>query len=257
MPNRNLARKPLVEAIFEVRWALGTSGQGMQSDPNYRLLVGRFHDRIQPEYPFYEQLQTAAVPDELVAYAVQHRFRKAHEGWPLTQIGPGILTFNETAGYDWAPFCDQASNVLEKFLDAYPNRAQLRINSLVLRYIDAVEFDYETDDLFEFLRRLKINISLPQALFEEQGVIPKPHPFVWQTSFVCTRPEGLLTLKIGAGKKEERNAVIWETIIESREEEVPTLPEDFNSWADAAHRVTTDWFFKMIEGDLERRFANV
>jgi uncharacterized protein (TIGR04255 family) len=33
------------------------------------------------------------------------------------------------------------------------------------------------------------------------------------------------------------------------------MPNDFEKWLDAAHAVTDDWFFKLIDGELERRFS--
>jgi uncharacterized protein (TIGR04255 family) len=33
------------------------------------------------------------------------------------------------------------------------------------------------------------------------------------------------------------------------------MPASFSKWLDEAHDLTDEWFFKMIEGELERRFA--
>jgi hypothetical protein len=30
----------------------------------------------------------------------------------------------------------------------------------------------------------------------------------------------------------------------------------FGGWIDAAHEITDEWFFKLIEGELERSFAD-
>jgi len=99
-----LSKKPLVEAIFELRWKLQEPTPGIKIDPNYKLLVGGIYDKIRQSYPFYEQLPTSALPDEIAAYVVQHRFRKATDGWPLVQIGPGVITVNDTEGYTWDDF---------------------------------------------------------------------------------------------------------------------------------------------------------
>ena len=50
-------------------------------------------------------------------------------------------------------------------------------------------------------------------------------------------------------------AMVWETTVESAGDNLPKMPEGFASWINAAHELTDDWFFKMIEGELERRFA--
>src|SRR5581483_2894612 len=101
MPEKHLKNKPLVEAILEVRWGLVSHAPGHESDPHYKLLLGRLYDRLQEKYPEHEQLPTAIIPDELVGHVVQHRFRTSAKGWPLVQVGPGILTINSTAEYTW------------------------------------------------------------------------------------------------------------------------------------------------------------
>ena len=42
---RDLPNKPLVEAIFEFRWALQSNPAGGH-DPGFRILLGRFYDRV-------------------------------------------------------------------------------------------------------------------------------------------------------------------------------------------------------------------
>jgi hypothetical protein len=37
--------------------------------------------------------------------------------------------------------------------------------------------------------------------------------------------------------------------------DLPKMPEGFEAWLDHAYTLVNDWFFKMIEGDLHRRFS--
>lgn len=99
MTSRVLNNKPLVECILEMRWALVEQAPGLSQDPHFPLLLGRLYDRLNADYPVHEQLPAAEVPSELVGHTVQHRFRRKAEGWPLVQVGPGILTVNDTDGY--------------------------------------------------------------------------------------------------------------------------------------------------------------
>ena len=57
------------------------------------------------------------------------------------------------------------------------------------------------------------------------------------------------------GQKEGSPAVVWETVIQSSGVDVPHIPDDFGEWLDGAHAIADDWFFKLIDGELERRFA--
>jgi len=256
MPQKQLKNKPLIEAILEVRWALDSRLSGHESDPHYKLLLGRLYDRLSGIYPEHEQLPTAIIPDELVGHVVQHRFRSSAKGWPLVQVGPGILTVNSTADYTWDAFRTRAVTALGRLYEAHPKVTELRITNITLRYINAVEFDYAKQNAYDFLRdQLKLDIALPSNLFDNTGVEGRPHTFGWQSTFKCTRPQGQVTIRFASGRTEDKPAIIWETTVQSLEGDVPPMPTGFETWIDAAHVVTDDWFFKLIEGDLERRFS--
>ena len=51
IPERHpLENKPLVEAIFELRWALEAQQPGIALDPGFRIFLGRYYDRVRAEY---------------------------------------------------------------------------------------------------------------------------------------------------------------------------------------------------------------
>lgn len=263
MSRKDLKNKPLVEAILEIRWHLRQSikvqgpAQAMRPalDPHYRLLLARLFDRFQNEYPVHEQLPTASIPDEMVAQVVQHRFRSAKADWPLVQVGPGVFTVNDTHRYTWTDFQQRTKEAVVRLYDAYPNVAEFHIQSLVLRYIDAVEYNYRDENAFAFLSdKMKVGISLPDALFHSTGVGSRPRSFSWQATFECSKPPGSLHVSFATGQKEEEPAILWETTVQSVGDDLPNMPDGFPNWIDAAHEITDDWFFKLIEGELERRF---
>jgi len=253
---KELKNKPLVEAILEVRWKLQGSPPATQVDPHYKLLLGRLFDRMIGDYPEHEELPTASFPDELVGHVVQHRFRKAPNSWPLVQVGPGVFTVNSTDDYRWPDFRPRVLSAVEKLYNAHPKVGDLKIANLILRYIDAVDFDYRVNNAFEFLRdKLKLSILLPRSLFDSTAVEDRPNGFTCQCSFRCQEPKGIVAIRFAAGKKGDAPAVIWETTVESTEDDLTEMPGAFEGWLDAAHKVTDDWFSKMIEGELERRFS--
>lgn len=256
MERKILKNKPLVEAIFELRWELQEPAPGMKIDPHYKILIGRIYDRVRNEYPFHEQLPTATMPDEIAGYVVQHRFRKDKNKWPLIQIGPGIITLNDTEGYIWEDFEKRIYHMLEVLFDAYPDtESNLKINWSLLRYIDAVDFNYEEDNIFSFLSsNLKIHIDMYEKLFEETGVKNLPLGFDLRFSFPATKPKGAVHLRFVRGKKKNKDALIWETQVQSVGEHAPKTKEQIRAWVVDAHALTDDWFFKMIEGELMRRF---
>lgn len=256
MSHRELTNKPLVEAILEVRWQLTPSASGEEKDPHYQFLLGRLHERLQSLYPEHESLPAASIPDEMAGHMVQHRFRAASNAWPLVQVGPGVLTFNETSKYVWADFEQRAQEVVRKLYEAHPKVADLKMQTVLLRYVDAVEFDCSRQNVFEFLKNhLKVALHLPENLFVETGVERLPLGSAWQTSFRCLNPPGRVQVSFATGQKNERPAILWETTVQSAGGDLPVMPDGFPAWLDSAHAITSDWFFKLIEGELERRFS--
>ncbi len=255
MPQKVLKNKPLVEVLVEIRWHLESPAAYVFVDPHYKILLGRLYDRVRVLYPEHEQLPTAIMPDEFAGYVIQHRFRKATNEWPLIQVGPGIFTINETATYMWDDFRSRAISAVKELFDAHPSPEALKITSLLLRYIDAKPFDYSQDNVLAFLdKKMGVDVSLPGSLFEDTGIISTPRSLTIQASFACANPPGTVVLGIGTGTSSDQQALVWETMVQSAEPDIPMMPDNFETWLDAAHAITHDWFFKLIAGDLEKEF---
>jgi len=256
MNDITLKNKPLVEAIFELRWELQEPIPGIKIDPQYKLLIGRVFERVKEEFPFHEVAPTTMMPDEMAGYIVQHRFRKERNKWPLIQVGPGIITLNDTEEYTWENFEIGIHKVLDALYEIYPDTEnRLSVNRLLLRYIDAVAFDYIKVDIFDFLReKMKTNIKLEEKLFEDTGVNNSPLHFDMRFSFPVDKPDGILHLRFVRGKRAELESLIWETMVESTEKNVPNEKTKISNWIKEAHDLTHNWFFKIIEGELLKRF---
>ena len=255
---KNLKNKPLIEAIFELKWLLQEpiEGVNLKIDPHYKLLIGRVYDRVKEEYPFHEQLTASNIPEEFAAYVVQHRFRKKEKGWPLNQIGPGIITLNDTSNYTWDDFKRRIKLLLDTLFESYPEaNTALKINNLLLRYIDAIEFDFSKNEIFAFLKdHMKMNIGIYDKLFENTGINKLSPGFDIRFSFPSTKPKGLINLRFTRGEKNGKDALIWETMVQTDGINSPQKKTDISKWVEKAHTLTDDWFFKIIEGDLFRRF---
>ena len=64
MNRRELKSKPLVEAILEFKWELpAQQDPKIETDPHYRLLLGRFSERVESDYPFHEPIPIASTPE--------------------------------------------------------------------------------------------------------------------------------------------------------------------------------------------------
>lgn len=256
MATRVLNKKPLVEAIFEMRWRLTGQGQTAKSDPHYKLLVGQLYDKLVNEYPFHETLPAADLPDGLFPHVVQHRFRHGDAQWPLVQVGPGVVTLNDTSKYTWPDFVGRIPLVLDSVLGGYESAKQgIEITSLALRYIDAVDFDFESESIFPFLAsKMRLSVEVPKDLFDGTQVSDRPASFDLGLSYPTTKPRGIVDLRFARGKQNEREALLWYTTVRTDEKQVVNGKEQIIEWLDCAHELTHDWFFKLIAGSLERSF---
>lgn len=256
MVRKTLKNKPLVEAIFELRWALQKVAPGMKIDPHYWIAVGRIDDRLQVDYPFHEQLPTASIPNEIAGYVVQHRFRKGEGQWPLVQLGPGIITVNDTEGYHWADFEKQISRTIGALFEAYPGgESALKVNDVVLRYINAIAFDFNQQDILAFLKQeMKTVVELCSKLFEDTGVSKQPSGVDARFSFASTTPRGAVHLRVVRGRIRNEDSLLWETVVQAGDEDAPKDQAGIAGWIKAAHDLAHEWFFTLIEGHLLRRF---
>lgn len=254
---KELKNKPLIEAIFELKWDLQDLPNGGKGDPNYRILVGMLYEKLNQDYPFIEPLETASMPDEMVAHIVQNRFRVDEQKWPLMQIGPGIITINDTENYKWEDFEERILKVVSTFIDIYPNPQNLNINSISLRYINAIGDFNNSDNMIQFLKeKMHTNVEFHEKLFENTGVRAEPLGFDFKTTFKSINPEGAVMLRFAKGEFEDVSKLVMETMVISIGEDIPNKDE-IQEWIKKAHTLTDDWFFKIIEGELEKRFEEV
>ena len=257
----DLTSKPLVEAIFEMRWVLSQPQPGFFTDPQSSLRLGRLYDKLLSIFPYHETLPTASLPEEISGYTVQHRFRAGKDEWPLVQIGPGVITYNDTNSYSWNSFSTNVVKVVGALFEITKTEPNFTLSMLLLRYIDAVEFDFENNDVFEFLHQnLKIDTKLPEPLFAGSGTANKPIKLDMQFSFNSTKPPGTVNFRILRGDKvkgsERYPAVVWETGVVSSNLQMSVDAKKVNSWLIDAHDLSTDWFFKLISGPLQGRFES-
>jgi len=249
-----LSNKPLVEAIFELRWDLPETEGGVKKDPHYPLLIGMIYDKIKNEYPFHEQLLTSNIPHEMAEYIVQHRFRKTKNNWPLIQLGPGIITVNDTDSYVWEDFRERIFKAIDEFYKSYPEPGILKINNLALRYIDAVKYDFDSENIFDFLRaKMKIDVNVYERLFNSD-VNKMPLGIDLRFTYSCQKPKSVIHMRITRAKHEDADALIWETIVRTGINDMPDKIAGIKEWIDQAHDLADDWFFKLIEGELLERF---
>ena len=243
----DLANKPLVEAIFELRWSLDEN-----VDESWELLPGLYYSEVRDQYPHLENLPISKVPAQMAVDIVRHRFRPEKDSWPLIQLGPGVLTVNETGGYTvWEEFLPRIVSAVKALSDVYP---EFRIKRAELRYINAVPFDIQSESLIEFLSdKLHLRVEPPE-LFDGEDTTSMASNAHIQLDFPLKKPKGLGGVSVALGEKDNQPGVIFHLLVRSDRPEVPEDPEKLEVWAGDAHDIIDEWFMTFCEGKLLRQF---
>jgi uncharacterized protein (TIGR04255 family) len=259
IPNPHpLPKKPLVEAIFELRWVLQQQSEGEAIDPGFPIFLGRFYDKVSSDFPESENQPAALMPEMMTPYVVRNRFRKTKGGWPLVQIGTGILSVNDTEGYDWSTFEPMLRKAIEVLLETYPIKiAPLKLSQATLRYVDAIPLNAVGDSktVLEFLKNyLHTNISIDPLLFDDPQLAAKAENLGLRLNFPLDKPKAVGVVAFTTGLKENVRSIIWENMVISREN-VPQTLEAFDSWIKEAHAITDRMFFALSRGKLLETFG--
>ena len=252
MPYTDLPRKPLVEAIFEIQWELEAQKDGSLIDPYYKMLVGQYMGEISADFPVWVKLPAADAPEQVVPHLPQHQFRSSENAWPLIQIGPGILTVNDTEKYKWENFSQICENACKSLASVYPDAdKKIKITAIKLRYLNADHISDENP--YNFLKKLKVEIYPPEALFIKDKVSEKPAGLNLQMMFETISPKGSAYLKVGSGKSHDKPAIIWETGVVSLGDDAPNM-SNILEWLGDAHNITHNWFVGLTEGELLEKY---
>lgn len=163
-----LANPPLAEIVFEIKF----------NDPNvvtYDLLIGELYSRLKANFPINEVLKPKEMPSFLLPFIVQHRFRATDNGFPLYQLGPGIMsfnidgsTYNQETGDKWNSFKTKLLGFLRiyseilgsKFSEDYFEHFSLRF----INKIEDTEMYPEVKNYFSNKLRLKIDLEFATDL---------------------------------------------------------------------------------------------
>ncbi len=253
-----LLHPPLIEAIYELRWELqGDQQTGRFRDVAYPMMYGRMYEKLKKEFPLIEDLPSVQVHPEAGPFVVRHRMRKERNGWPLMQIGPGIITINDSKGYSWSNFRDLILKVMESIIDLYPTGGfPLNFVKSEIRYINAIPFDVQREHALTYLsEKLHMKIELDRQIFETNEVSDKPNAVSLNLAYALNRPVGNLMLSANLGQVEMKPGYIVQSVIQSMGETVPQEESSMDSWLKDAHEVAENCFLSLCKGPLLQKFA--
>lgn len=248
-----LKNPPLIEVIAEIRWMLRPSKPvGVLRDPHYKLLPGKMATILQDDYPFLEELPAADMPEEIAANMVQYRFRVGYNKWPLVQLGPGIITVNQLGpDYQWTDLERRIEQAINALFEAHPKATNLKMDRLILRYIDSFPFNFKKKNILDYLDNgLKTSIALDDRLLSSIGISEAPSALDVKLLYKIKKDGAALSTRFASGKVRDKDSLIIETVVQQDGDKVPSNRDSIMRWFAEAHAVTHNWFFTMIEGPI-------
>ncbi len=140
MSKESLTKSPLVEVVFEIKF------KDYQL-VDYDILVGELYSKLKNKYAFSEPLKPVEMPSYLMPFAIQHRFRSVQDGYPLYQMGPGIVSFNmdgktyeENTAKKWKTFEKKLLEFLKVYKEVLGDKFdEKNFDYLRLRFVNKIE----------------------------------------------------------------------------------------------------------------------
>jgi uncharacterized protein (TIGR04255 family) len=246
MPSKKLKQAPLKEAIFELFWKLPLDATNFPFDPEFDMALGKFQNQISDRYPVSKRLFPPG-SNVRIYPKPGYQFWRGELEWPVVQVGPGVLTVNETEkNYIWADnFRPAIVHALEALEKSYST--ELEFNKVRLTYIDAVDFDPEVINPSEFVAR-----NLLTQICTDYDPPGKENNINISQSFTIGN-ETLFNIQIQNGLNNATNsqAIVWTTAVETS---AMLKKEELLHWLDTAHKLASDFFVKMLNPDFYASF---
>lgn len=248
-----LAKAPLVEAIFELRW-------GFLSPSPVDVRQAQFVAPSQPDFEknFASCARSSglAISDSInlelppLPHIVKTRFRATPGSWPCYQIGTGIFTANQANdGYEWKSFREAIVRGLEFVSASYSGGLNaMPLMGVELRYQDAFLLQAgETAE--EFLtKKLEVKVAVPKQFVEfsrfDNGL--RGHGLSFQLRL--KDPAGVCIVALNEALINGAPGFVMEVSVRSADKDKPTpaTVQGIAAWLDGAHQVQKHAFDTLI-----------
>jgi len=242
-----LPKAPLLEVLFELRWKIIND----QDLKKIIYLYGDLFSELKDSYPNRESLVPPDFPLGALINHPVHRYKAEPNGYPLVQVGPGILTLNVTdEKYFWPTFSGWVDELVGKFLTIFPfTEGELISPSLI--YLDFFPFDFKKDDVDKFINE-NFHITYNQSFFKNKKISTNIN-----LGFYYEIDEGNLsvTFQNGASKltdKETRRGVILQTRLDGKQ--IIPKKKEIISWLNNSHEICSTLFKELTKGKLYESF---
>lgn len=269
--SNRLAKAPLAEVVFELRWGLqnGPDNQAvLHADPGSVPLLEAFTTYMKKaKFGFFRDMSH---PLQTGPYGVVRRyFLDPETPYPIMQIGVGIFATNASSQYQYTEFRQQVVSGVSALLSAYPkiDFFPLVPQYLELRYVDV--FDQSVMDgasFFTFLNsETALKLGLPPMLSGPNQVTTKPAGRIvyeaelrgWKGSRV------VVDIASAAQGAAGEAAIRMITTVRTLASGVPLVkgklsyPGKVAKWLDFAHGVTSPLFKEIISDRVMQKFEEL
>lgn len=241
-----LSKAPLVEVIVELRW----KSDSPEELNKFQFLHGDMYSRLKDEFPVRENLipilpNNIEVPTSAFINNAIYRFRKSQGGYPLYQLGPGLLSVNTVDNiYDWTNYIQKTKLVADAFLESYQfNKGEYFTPSL--KFLDFFEFDFENANIFHYLKD-KFHLNIVNEA--DNSNLPVSVLF----NVVYKKDIGLLSMNIrNAGYEGKQGFSVETSLTTSIQYEKKYLLE---KWLNESQEVLSQYFKDMTKGEMYNSF---
>lgn len=237
-----LPNAPLLEVVFELKWKI-TNQNDLKS---YQYLPGDVYDRLKGEYPERMPLFPPDVPVEVYINKPAHRF-KSKNGYPLIQVGPGLVTLNTVDEvYYWEVFSKKATELVSTLMEVF--NAEKPINfQPQLAYIDFYEYDFLNGDILNFIQK-NLHLSIQQDFHKFDAF-----PDTMDLTVTYGHELGKVLLKFNTAKNQSgKDGLVVQIKIIG--DSVYSVGEPIIEWLEASHSLSRSIFRNMTKGDLFESF---
>lgn len=237
-----LPNAPLQEVSAQLKWHLKP-----EEFPSYGFLAGDFYHYIKDKFQHREAIAPEGIPVQLLINNPTHKFYNEETEFPFFIIGPGIIGLNvNDENYFWEDYIEQIEYTFTPAFKILPTLSEFDHIHLSLEYIDFFEFDFNNDNILEFLSK-SLNTQFHQPFTSS---IPNGVDFN-----ISYKNEELGTIKFSYIKgrvKGKNEGLIVRTTIDSG-----IFPSDIKQtieWFNEAHKKCSKLFKEMTKGELYDSF---
>lgn len=242
-----LSKAPLQEVIFELRWELQVDeNTNNMMDKGFDLALGAFGRIIKEQFPEVEKKIPPDIPVQVLQYQPIYQFWSQGHSWPVIQLGPGIMTVNETdENYDWdKKYFPIVISAIKWLNEAYDSKINFKVASL--KYIDSIMInDYDFNDWNSF-----INENLTFNFHNEFDNSKRLKKFSFSQVFDIENDSNL-HVTISNGTKKNQEVLIWQSAVTSTNEQSFS---NLTEWINFAHRGTSELFKNITKKDFFESF---